>query len=97
MNSDREVRGASGLSIKFLNLLVVSLHFVSGIGLGELPVDGLFLEVPFISPGQDFSAQSIGIRDAAIQTLLRESRKFDFRHIEPGPFFRRVVRLKLLG
>src|SRR5919199_196885 len=87
----------SGLSQKFLDVCVVSVEFASCSGLRELPVHGFVVPIAVGGPGEHFLAQDILLRDTPVQALRRQRCEFNFCHIEPRSFERRVVRLKPLA
>jgi hypothetical protein len=61
----------------------VSVEFVSGVSLGEGPVDRFAVTIARVRPCQYGSLYELTRRDASIKTLRGKRRALDFRHIEP--------------
>jgi hypothetical protein len=87
----------SGLSQKFLDIAAMSVQFVSGVVLGESPVNRFAIEIARVSPRQYGPVSESKRRNTALKTLLGQHREFDLRHVEPRPFEGGRVRLKPLA
>ncbi len=55
------------------------------------------VEMACVSPRQDFPTEGVESRDPSVKTRRRKRRELDLGHMEPGPFFRCIVRLKPLA